>query len=55
MLRAKRLGVVLALGTTVILAGCGGAATAAPSGPGGAASSGQPSATPAARVEPRAG
>jgi hypothetical protein len=48
MFFAKRLAVFLALAATVILAGCGGAASAAPSGPAGSAAPGEPSATPAA-------
>ncbi len=51
MFCAKRLVVFLALAATVILAGCGGATSAAPYGAGGSKSPGQPSATPEA-VEP---
>ena len=48
MFFAKRLAVFLALAATVILAGCGGAASAAPSSSAGSTAPGEASATPAA-------
>lgn len=48
MLCAKRLAVLLATVATMILAGCGGAASVAPSVPGVSAAPGQSAATPAA-------
>ncbi len=47
MFFTKRRAVFLALAATVILAGCGGAASAVPSGPVGSAAPGEPAATPA--------
>ena len=48
MFAAKRLAVVLALAATVILVGCGGGASAAPSGTASSVAPGEPSATPPA-------
>jgi hypothetical protein len=48
MIVAKRLAVVVAVAATLVLAGCGGGASASPSSPGGSAEPGQPSATPGA-------
>jgi hypothetical protein len=44
----KRLVVLVAVATSVLLAGCGGAGSGAPSGSGGPAATGRPSAAPSA-------
>jgi hypothetical protein len=48
MFAAKHLAVILALAATVILVGCGGGASAAPSGPASSVAPGEPSPTPPA-------